>query len=732
VTGEPLETIEGSVERILYSNEDNHYTVAQLLPQTTRRSEPVTIVGNLAALNVGETVRAQGRWVTHKQFGRQFAVEKFESVLPRTIVGIKKYLGSGLIKGIGETFADRIVEKFGEQTLEIIDHFSGKLREVDGIGPERAKRIKDAWTAQKSVRDIMIFLQGHGIGSAHAAKIFKQYGENAIVVVRENPYRLAKDITGIGFRTADGIAAKLGIATDSIHRLKAGVVHTLERATDEGHTCLPRHQLIEAARELLGAEIAPVENAINLLSLAGDVVVEDEWVYLAGLCKSERGVASQISNLKSAKPELPAIDLDKALVWVQQQTGVELAVAQQQAIRSALTTKVSVITGGPGVGKTTIVNSIVKILQAKKCTVLLAAPTGRAAKRMSEATGAMAQTIHRLLKYEPHEGGFTHNERRSLKGDLIIIDETSMLDIPLAYHLLKAIPASASVVFVGDVDQLPSVGPGNFLHDLIESESVPVVRLTEIFRQAKDSFIITNAHRVNRGEMPITTASETLGPSTFDGVATVPVAAVPDFFFIEEDVPEKVLATIKSLCSERVPRKFGLDVQVLTPMHKGVCGSENLNRELQATLNPTGPSVQRFGRTYRVGDRVMQLRNNYDKDVFNGDLGRVKRLDLIEQELIVDVDSHEVHYDLTDLDELMPAYAISVHKSQGNEYPAVIVPLLTQHYVLLQRNLLYTAITRGKKLVILVGSKKALAIAIRNNKTAARFSRLRERLQNSD
>jgi exodeoxyribonuclease V alpha subunit len=704
---DPLETIEGSVERILYSNEENHYTVAQLLPEGRGRTEPVTITGNLAALNVGENVRAHGRWVTHKQFGRQFAVERFDSVLPRTVVGIKRYLGSGLIKGIGDKFADRIVEKFGERTLEVIDQFSGKLREVEGIGPERAKRIKEAWMAQKSVRDIMIFLQGHGIGSSHAAKIFRQYGENAIGVVRENPYRLAKDITGIGFRTADGIASKLGIPADSPHRLRAGVIHTLERATDEGHTCLPRPELIEAARELLEAEIAPVETAIGDLALAGDVVIEDDFVYLTGLCRAEHGVATKLNELRAGKIELPSIDLDKALIWVQQQTGVELAAAQQQAVRSALTSKVSVITGGPGVGKTTIVNSIVKILSAKKCRILLAAPTGRAAKRMSEATGVPAQTIHRLLKYEP--GGFHHNERRPVEGDLIIIDETSMLDIPLAYHLLKAIPASASVVFVGDADQLPSVGPGNFLHDLIESEALPVVRLTEIFRQAKNSFIVTNAHRVNQGQLPELDASNE-----------------SDFYFISEDVPEKVLATIKELVSERVPRKFGLEVQVLTPMHKGVCGSENLNRELQATLNPTGPSVQRFGRTYRLRDRVMQLRNNYDKDVFNGDLGHIQRVDLIEQELIVAVDGREVHYDFADLDELMPAYAISVHKSQGNEYPAVVVPMLTQHYVLLQRNLLYTAITRGKKLVILVGSKKALAIAVRNDKTAARYSRLRD------
>ncbi|MGD0650131.1 MAG: AAA family ATPase [Verrucomicrobiia bacterium] len=774
-TKQTLETVEGIVERIIYSNEENHYTVAQLIPEGVRRAEPITITGNLAALNEGETVKALGHWVNHKQFGRQFAVEKFESVLPRTVVGIKKYLGSGLVKGIGRTFADRIVEKFGDQTLEIIDQFSARLREVDGIGPERARRIKEAWTQQKSVRDIMIFLQGHGIGSAHAAKIFKQYGENAIPQVRENPYRLAKDITGIGFRTADGIAAKLGIAKDSIHRLKAGVIHMLERATDEGHTCLPRELLVKSAAELLEAEIAPIENGVDLLALGGDVVIEDEFVYLAGLCKAERGVATKIHELRTAEVELPTIDLHKALIWVQSRHGgIELAAAQQQAIRTALTSKLSVITGGPGVGKTTIVNSIVKILQAKNCQVLLAAPTGRAAKRMTESLweprpnrgdsgpvapgtalpqAPKAQTIHRLLKYNPHEGGFTHNERRPLKCDMIIIDETSMLDIPLAYHLLKAIPLSASVVFVGDVDQLPSVGPGNFLADLIESGAVPVVRLTEIFRQAKDSFIITNAHRVNEGQMPILESVGAASPPRLasigrpgrGGDAAPTIRGPGDFFFVEQEDPEKVLATIKALCAERVPKKFGFDpmrdIQVLTPMHKGVCGSENLNRELQATLNPNGPNIQRFGRIYRVGDRVMQIRNNYDKDVFNGDLGRVRRIDLIEQAVEVEFESvgaptnlsgRSVSYDFTDFDELMPAYAISVHKSQGNEYPAVIVPLLTQHYVLLQRNLLYTAITRGKQLVILIGSKKALGIAVRNNKTAARYSRLRERLRRGE
>ena len=711
-----LETIEGSIERILFVNEENQYTVASLLPEGRGRQEPVTIVGNLAALNVGETVRAQGHWTTHKQFGRQFAVEKFESVLPRSAVGIRKYLGSGLIKGIGATFADRIVEHFGARTLEVIDQYSAKLREVDGIGPERARRIKEAWVQQKAVRDIMIFLQGHGIGSAHAAKIYKQYGETAIVVVRENPYRLAKDITGIGFRTADGIASKLGIATDSIHRLKAGVIHALEEATDDGHCCLPREMLIETAAELLGVERQPVENAVNLLAVAADIVIEEEMVYLAGMCRAERGVAAKLRALLDAKLELPAMDLDKALAWVQQKTSVELAGAQAQAVRMALTSKVSVITGGPGVGKTTIVNSIVQILRAKNAQVLLAAPTGRAAKRMSEATGAPALTIHRLLRYDQHEGGFSMNERRPLKGDLVIIDEASMLDIPLAYHLLKAVPTSASIVFVGDVDQLPSVGPGNFLRDLIESGASPVVRLTEIFRQARDSFIITNAHRVNDGQMPVLDATEER-----------------DFFFIQQDDHEKAVATVRTLCAERIPKKFGFDpmrdIQVLTPMHRGVCGSENLNRELAAALNPTGPHVQRYGRTLRVGDRVMQIRNNYDKDVFNGDLGRVKRLDLIEQQLVVDIDGREIGYEFDELDELVPAYAISVHKSQGNEYPCVVLPLLTQHFVLLQRNLLYTGITRGKKLVILVGSKKALAIAIHNNRTATRHSRLCARLR---
>jgi exodeoxyribonuclease V alpha subunit len=717
------ESIEGTIDRIVYTNEESYYTVAQLLPEGRGRTDPVTIVGNLASVQVGESVRARGRWTTHRQFGRQFVVEAFDSVLPRSVVGIKKYLGSGLIKGIGDRFADRIVEKFGASTFDVIENFSARLQDVEGIGRERAKRIKEAWQQQKCVRDIMIFLQGHGVGSSHASKIYREYGEASIQKVQENPYRLARDIRGIGFKTADGIASKLGIARDAIHRLKAGVVYTLERAMDDGHVCLPHVQLVETAAQLLEVERKPVEAAVQLLAVENDVALDRDLVYLAGMHRCERAVARRILDLRQTPVGLPEIKMDAALLWVQQKTGVGLAPAQQEAVTRALTSKITVITGGPGVGKTTIINSIVKILNAKKCRVLLAAPTGRAAKRMSEATGAPAQTIHRMLKFEPGGGGFTHNERKPLRGDMIVVDEASMLDILLAHHLLRAIPDDASVVFVGDVDQLPSVGPGNFLSDLIESDRVPVVRLTEIFRQARDSRIVTNAHKINRGQMP----------DLEDDSKGTESAKAGDFFFIEEDDPEKALATIKTLCAERIPKRFGFvprrDIQVLAPMHKGVCGAENINRELQATLNPSGADVQRFGRTYRVGDKVMQTRNNYDKDVFNGDLGVVAKIDLIDQRIVVEVDGKPVEYDFTDLDELLPAYAITVHKSQGNEYPCVVVPILTQHYILLQRNLLYTAITRGKKLVVLVGSKKALGMAVRNNNPAARFSLLRDRLR---
>ncbi|MFZ2640796.1 MAG: ATP-dependent RecD-like DNA helicase [Verrucomicrobiia bacterium] len=727
------ETITGTLERILYANEENHYTVASLQPENSR--EPVTVVGNLASVQCGEILKLSGRWTTHKQFGRQFQVEKFESVLPATANGIKKYLGSGLIKGIGPKFADRIVNHFGDRTLEVIDQFSAKLRDVEGIGPERARRIRAAWVEQKAIRDIMIFLQSYGISSSQAAKIYKQYGNDAMQVVKANPYQLARDIHGIGFKTADAIAANMGVPADSPRRIRAGILHMLEGLTDDGHTCCPHDELCQQTAALLTVGDDKVKAEILSLAADRDIAIEDDLIFLSRMLRAETDLAARLLALAHAPLGLPEIKLDLALKWFEEKNEIALAPAQREAIKTALTSKLTVITGGPGVGKTTITRAIVKILRAKECRVLLASPTGRAAKRLSETTGATAQTIHRLLKYDAATHGFVHNERKALNCDLLIVDEASMLDLPLACQLLKAVPMTASLVLVGDVDQLPSVGPGNVLRDIIESRVGRAVRLTEIYRQDKASHIVVNAHLVNSGQMPEATRDSVAGGPSGSGT-------LQDFYFIEQDDPEKVLQTVIALVSDRIPKRFGLDpfddIQMLAPMHRGVCGVENINRQLQGALNPVGAKfslklneqqVERYGRVYRVRDKVMQIKNNYDKDVFNGDLGRIAAIDPVEQTLTVTMDERAVIYDFTDLDELLPAYCISIHKSQGSEYPAVIVPVLTQHYVMLQRNLLYTAITRARKLVVLIGSKKALSIAVRNNNTAARYTRLRHRLQ---
>jgi exodeoxyribonuclease V alpha subunit len=815
------ETLTGTLDRIVYINEENHYTVASLTPERAEgargKIEPVTVVGNLAAVQCGETLKLTGHWTTHKQFGRQFRVESFESVLPSTTTGLKKYLGSGLIKGIGPKFAERIVAHFGADTLRIIDQFSARLREVEGIGAERARRIRAAWVAQKAVREIMIFLQSYGISTSQAAKIYKTYGDNAIELVKQNPYRLARDIYGIGFRTADKIASALGVPHTAPFRLQAGLRFALESAADDGHVCLPRPLLLRNAAELLalseerqsvkaseGESVSTtvesarssastlsrshdsLELALAALAAAGEIVIEpvsvwearprddmqpELFVFLTWLHRAETGVAQRLKAIANAPLALPPIVLHKAIEWAQNQTKLALAPAQRQAVEAALTSKITVITGGPGVGKTTVVNSIVRILRAKDCKVLLCAPTGRAAKRLSETTGVAAQTIHRLLKYDAGSRGFVHDEATPLKCDALVVDETSMLDIPLAHALLRAVPNNASVIFVGDADQLPSVGAGSFLHDLLQSRVASIVRLTEIFRQAAGSLIITNAHRVNRGEMPIEenpkseirnpkeignqrqrSEAELADDSALNAEHRTP-KPLSDFYFVEKEGPHDCAQTIVKLVTERIPKRFGFDpvkdVQVLTPMHKGECGAANLNRLLQSALRPQGPAnysaqdlrsrwsrelpvvIERYGRLYRVGDKVMQLRNNYDKDVFNGDMGIVTEIDLTEQTLTARIDERDVQYDFTDLDELAPAYAVTVHKSQGSEYPCVVVPLLTQHYMLLQRNLLYTAITRGKKLVVLVGSKKALGIAVRNAQTTWRFSRLVERLRSS-
>jgi len=712
-------TLEGVLERIVFFNEENSFTVARL--QVTGRHDLVTIVGALSLPTPGETLRLRGQWVVDTKFGEQFRVESCLSVLPATIVGIKKYLGSGLVKGIGPIMASRIVDRFGLETFDIIEESPEGLQEVDGIGPIRTDRITRAWQEHKEIREVMVFLQGHEVSPAYAVKIFKVYGDKAISTVKENPYRLALDISGIGFKTADKIARSMGIDPNSQIRAEAGIIHVLSELVDEGHVYYPYEELKEKAAALLEVDKAILDTALLTLAEQGRVLIE-EWpearaVYLTPLHVAEANVARRLKTLMESPKQFLQIDLEKAIEWVQGANHIELAETQKEALRKAIGGKVLVLTGGPGTGKTTLVNSLVRILERKGQRIVLASPTGRAAKRLSEVTGREAKTIHRLLEYSPTEGGFKRNEDSPLDADLVVIDEASMVDTLLMNHLLKAIPPTATLLLVGDVDQLPSVGPGNVLKDIIASGCVETVKLTEIFRQAQDSLIVVNAHRVNRGEFP------GLKP---------PQGRQADFYFVERNTPEEVLDLIKDLCVKRLPRAFHLspldDIQVMTPMHKGTVGVANLNAELQALLNPEGKIITRGGRLFRTNDKVMQIKNNYEKEVFNGDIGRIVGIDLEEQKVMVKFEDRVVTYEWSDLDELVLAYAISIHKSQGSEYPAVIVPLLLQHYIMLQRNLLYTAITRAKRLVVLVGSKRAIAIAVRNAKVQHRYTNLAARL----
>jgi exodeoxyribonuclease V alpha subunit len=715
-------TIEGVLERIVYFSEQDNFTVARL--QVAERHDLVTVVGHIPMPTPGETLRLKGKWTANTKFGEQFRVESCLSVLPSTITGIEKYLGSGLVKGIGPTMAKRLVSMFGIETLDIIEDSPERLLEVEGIGPIRTERIVKAWQEQKEVREVMVFLQGHGVSSTYAVKIYKAYGDRAISIVKENPYRLALDISGIGFKTADRIAQNMGIDPNSQMRAEAGIIHVLSELVDEGHIYYPYDKLMEKASSLLEVDSTILDAALIALKEQRRVVVEDHEdhraVYLAPLYVAEVNVAKRLKTLLEAPRQLIQIDVERAIEWVQRVNGIELAEMQKEALRKAINGKVLVITGGPGTGKTTLVNSIIRILERKGQHIALASPTGRAAKRMSEVTGKEAKTIHRLLEYSPSEGSFKRNEDNPLDADLVIIDEASMVDILLMNHLLKAMPPSATLILVGDVDQLPSVGPGNVLRDIINSGVVDVVRFTEIFRQAQESLIVVNAHKVNRGEFPKTKPPE---------------GKRADFHFIARDEPEKALDVVGRLCCHRIPRAFHLDpvddVQVMTPMHKGVVGVANLNAELQKLLNPVGEEIARRGRTFRTGDKVMQIRNNYEKEVFNGDIGTIGSIDPEEQELQVRIEDRLVSYEWSELDELVLAYAISIHKSQGSEYPAVVVPILSQHYIMLQRNLLYTAITRAKKLVVLVGSKRAIAIAVKNNRVQHRYSALSVRLSTS-
>ena len=720
----PTAELEGSIDHITYQSDETGYTVARLQP--ARGGETVTVVGQLPGIRAGEAVVLFGWWQEHQRHGRQFKATNYRLMLPATIEGIRKYLGSGLIKGIGPVTADRIVDYFGADTLSIIDSEPLRLREVPSLGPKRASIIQTAWAEQQAIKEVMVLLQGLGVNTGLAVRIFKAYGDASLGIVQHDPYRLARDVWGIGFLTADKIARAIGIPTDAPERIQAGLLHALSRAADEaGHVYLPLDELAGAAADLLELPVADVQASLDRLRTVEHVVIDEidgvSVVYLTPFKRAEAGVAQRITLLlRSGVDRLYSfqnLDWVRALAWLRDTGGITLAEGQEHAVRQALTAKVAVLTGGPGTGKTTTVRSIIALAHGRRHTVVLAAPTGRAAKRLADLTGVDATTIHRLLELQPG-GKANRNEDHPLEADLVIVDEASMLDVLLTNHLLKAIQPGTHLLFVGDVDQLPSVGPGAILHDIIESQQVPVTRLTTIFRQEATSAIITNAHRINTGEMPC-----------WGG-------AVQDFFFFQIEDPASCSDMIIDLVNRRIPSKFGIpsrDIQVLSPMHRGEVGVGMLNQRLQHVLNPPTAlprEVQKSSRTLREGDRVIQMRNNYDLEVYNGDLGRIVDLNLIQQELCVVMDDgRKVIYDMAQADELAHAYAISVHKSQGSEFTAVVIPVQAAHYMLLSRTLIYTAITRARQLVVMVGTQRALRIAIQNNRRSRRYSGLQARLR---
>ena len=711
------EVLAGLVERVTYHNGENGFCVLRIKARGHR--DLVTVVGHAATIAAGEWVTASGEWINDRTHGQQFKTRFMRTSAPTSIDGIEKYLGSGMIRGIGPVYAKKMVKAFGEKVFDIIEAEPDRLREVTGIGQVRAKCITDAWAEQKIVREIMVFLHSHTVGTARAVRIYKAYGADAVQVMTENPYRLARDIRGIGFKTADTIAMKLGIEKTAMIRVRAGISYALTEAMDEGHCGLPAEELVPLAVELLEVDKGLVQTAMDLELADGtviaDTVGETACIFLAGLYRAEKVIAERLLRLANGTLPWPYIDPEKALPWIEQKTGLKLAETQVAAIRLALLSKTMVITGGPGVGKTTIVNSILRILAAKGTNLLLCAPTGRAAKRMTEATGFEAKTIHRLLEVDPKGGGFKRSQENPLECDLLVVDETSMVDVMLMQALLKAVPDNSALLIVGDIDQLPSVGPGQVLADIIASGAVPVVRLTEIFRQAAQSRIITGAHKINQGLIPDLSKPE--GDS--------------DFYFVQADDPETAVPRIVELVKTRIPQRFGLDpirdIQVLCPMNRGGVGARSLNIELQKALNPAGErKVERFGWTFAPGDKVMQIENDYDKEVYNGDIGYIDDVDPDDGELTASFDGRTVTYGFGELDTLVPAYAATIHKSQGSEYPAVVIPVMTQHYAMLQRNLLYTGVTRGKRLVVLVGQKTAIAIAGKNNSGRRRGSKLNE------
>ena len=713
----PQEVLAGIVERVTYHNEENGFCVLRVKARGVR--DLVTVVGHAATISAGEWITATGEWFNDRTHGQQFKARFLKTTPPTTSEGIEKYLSSGMIRGIGPVYAKKMVQIFGDKVFDIIEANPERLREVDGIGPVRAQRITAAWAEQKIVREIMVFLHSNGVGTARAVRIYKTYGSDAIQVMTENPYRLARDIRGIGFKTADAIAMKLGIEKTAMIRVRAGISYALTEAMDEGHCGLPTEELGPLAVALLEVPKELIQTALDLELADGTVIAdsvgETACVFLAGLYRAEQAIAGRLRTLANGKLPWPIIDPEKALPWIEQKTALSLAPTQKEAIRLALMAKVLVITGGPGVGKTTIVNSILRILAAKGVNLLLCAPTGRAAKRMTEATGFEAKTIHRLLEVDPKGGGFKRSAENPLDCELLVIDETSMVDVMLMTALMKALPDDAALLIVGDIDQLPSVGPGQVLADIIQSEAIPVVRLTEVFRQAASSKIITAAHKINKGQTPDLSKPE--GDS--------------DFYFVNAVDPEAAVPLIVDLVKTRIPKRFGFDpvkdIQVLCPMNRGGVGARSLNIELQAALNPAGEKkVERFGWTFAPGDKVMQIENDYEKEVYNGDVGYIDDVDADTGELIASFDGRAVTYGFGELDTLVPAYAATIHKSQGSEYPAVVIPVMTQHYAMLQRNLIYTGITRGKKLVVLVGQAKAVAIAVKNVSGRRRWTKLGE------
>jgi exodeoxyribonuclease V alpha subunit len=712
-----MEHISGIVERITYKNEENGYCVIKI--KSKGFYDLITVIGSIASVNVGSIIKVHGEWKNNAKYGKQFSVNSYEEVIPATTTGIEKYLGSGLIKGIGPVYAKKIVKQFKENTLKIIEENMDELLKVPGIGEKRLEMIKNTWLEQKEIKNVMLFLQSNEISTSFAVKIFKTYGNKSIEIVKENPYKLADDIWGIGFKSADKIAQKIGFDKNSFERCSSGIIYVLNQLSNDGHCYEPKAPLIEKSEKILEIDNKIIESTLNEMITLNTVILDGEdSIFLPTFYHSEIGVSKIIKNILSKKSQFEKENLDELINKIEIENKIEYDEIQKEAIKTALKSKMMILTGGPGTGKTTTTLAIIKAFESLKANVLLAAPTGRAAKRMSETTGMESKTIHRLLEFKPSEG-YKKNEENPLDCDVLILDEVSMVDIILMYNLLKAVKNDTILIFVGDVDQLPSVGAGNVLKDIINSNAVNVVKLTRIFRQALGSAIITNAHKINNGQFPIIKNTKNT-----------------DFFFIEEDEPEKIVQKIRYLCVKKIPEIYKIDplndIQVLCPMQRGETGAVNLNQILQKALNKSLTSIKYGGIIYKLGDKVMQIKNNYDKNVFNGDIGKIIDIDLETKNVIIEFDETPVNYDSTELDEIILAYATTVHKSQGSEYKIVVCPLTTQHYMMLQRNLIYTCVTRAKKILMLIGSKKALRMAVKNNKTTKRNTKLCERLQNND